>query len=316
MNIELTKKTKLLTAGKVCHEDIVILPVLQSKTVTENGVVVPDSGYVGLNHVMVNIPEKEDSVLGNIDKPILPKLGRLKYFISGRSVISYKDMYPCNQGYGLPGPQSHSGAFATDDLASAYFGLYNGMKAIPGTETVFEVNGCVGYPYTDIAAMWCNTGEDFALVPDIYIPPCTCKVALMQWGTSDDIEYAEYVLEGYSFAQRYSNNTEANLNAAATCFYIGCNLDGKQIIGSEFVYPKANVTLSPDSADWMYSIDDGVTFSAVTDEIVLEKVEHFMLKNNSGSAKTIANSSSNFATVNAHSSYAVEVTGETKWVLE
>ena len=57
MQIELTKPAgvKLLTGGKLCPEDLIVTPVLQSKTATENGEVIPDAGYNGLRKVIVAV---------------------------------------------------------------------------------------------------------------------------------------------------------------------------------------------------------------------------------------------------------------------
>lgn len=49
-----THGMRLLTDGTYCDKDVVIRPVLQSKTVTENGTYTPDSGYAGLSQVVVN----------------------------------------------------------------------------------------------------------------------------------------------------------------------------------------------------------------------------------------------------------------------
>ncbi len=57
MKIEVKKPSgaRLLTGGKLCPEDIEVTPVLQSKTVTENGTVSPDAGYAGLSAVVVDV---------------------------------------------------------------------------------------------------------------------------------------------------------------------------------------------------------------------------------------------------------------------
>ena len=49
---------KLLTKQKLCKHDLTVLPVLQKKSVNQNGVVMPDGGYCGLEKVTVDIPER------------------------------------------------------------------------------------------------------------------------------------------------------------------------------------------------------------------------------------------------------------------
>ena len=58
MNIRLNDKNgaTLNTAEKYCPEDIILTLNLQSKSVTENGSVVADDGYCGLEKVTVNVP--------------------------------------------------------------------------------------------------------------------------------------------------------------------------------------------------------------------------------------------------------------------
>lgn len=57
MRIELIAKNgaTLKTAGTYCTDDISIVPVLQTKTVTANGEVVADEGFVGLQKIIVNV---------------------------------------------------------------------------------------------------------------------------------------------------------------------------------------------------------------------------------------------------------------------
>ncbi len=75
LSITVSKKKRLLTAGKYCAENIVITPyskppALQNKTVTKNGVVTPDSGYNGLSVVTVNVPVPDGYVLPDGTKTI------------------------------------------------------------------------------------------------------------------------------------------------------------------------------------------------------------------------------------------------------
>lgn len=53
---------KLKTKGTICSEDITVVPVLQNKKVTENGVVTSDEGYAGLGSVEVSVAEPTGTV--------------------------------------------------------------------------------------------------------------------------------------------------------------------------------------------------------------------------------------------------------------
>lgn len=49
----------LKTEGKRCHRRVKVIPKLQEKSVTENGDVVPDSGYAGISKISVAVPTPE-----------------------------------------------------------------------------------------------------------------------------------------------------------------------------------------------------------------------------------------------------------------
>ena len=62
MRINLTDKNgaTLKTAGTYCTDDITVVPVLQTKTVTINGEVTPDEGFAGLQKIIVNVASMDN----------------------------------------------------------------------------------------------------------------------------------------------------------------------------------------------------------------------------------------------------------------
>lgn len=58
---------KLLTEGKQCKNDITVIPLLQKKDTTENGLIIADDGYCGLESVNVNVvpPLQEKTAIAN-----------------------------------------------------------------------------------------------------------------------------------------------------------------------------------------------------------------------------------------------------------
>lgn len=62
MRINLTdiNGATLKTAGTYCKDDISVVPVLQTKTVTVNGEVVADEGFAGLQKIIVNVASMDN----------------------------------------------------------------------------------------------------------------------------------------------------------------------------------------------------------------------------------------------------------------
>lgn len=84
MSIILKNKDGVLlkTAGKYCPEDIIVVPQLQTKTVTSNGKVIPDANYAGLSEVTVNVPatptqEKTITITENGTQEVAPDSGKV-----------------------------------------------------------------------------------------------------------------------------------------------------------------------------------------------------------------------------------------------
>ena len=69
MNIEITKASgKILkTKDALCDDDIIVVPVLQSKTVSQNGHVKADDGYAGLAEVIVQVDGAGDGTVGGVE---------------------------------------------------------------------------------------------------------------------------------------------------------------------------------------------------------------------------------------------------------
>ena len=81
-------------------------PVLQSKTVTENGTVTPDQGYDGLSSVVVNVSGGGSEAIG---KTLLSPGAASEYgIVNGRIVTGF------NASYGFVAPANNSGWLDVD----------------------------------------------------------------------------------------------------------------------------------------------------------------------------------------------------------
>ena len=83
INIDLNNPNgvTLATENKFCDKNIYVAPLLQSKTITSNGDVVADAGYVGLSKVTVNVPatptqEKSVTITENGTTEVTPDSGK------------------------------------------------------------------------------------------------------------------------------------------------------------------------------------------------------------------------------------------------
>lgn len=321
MNIEITKPTRLLTGGKACPEDIDILPVMQTKEVTENGIVVPDSGYLGFSRVTVNVPEPADTVLENIANPIMPKFGRLKYIehISiGQNAVRYKDTFPAGTDRLSPGVYTDGLATTADTHAEAWFLRHRAGAPNPETER-FVCDGKVydAHKYcTDIVALWDHiyqNGE--AHTPLVRIPPCLCRIALYHVA-SKTIETQEYVLNDLFIAEQYQPKVDSKYTVALGYLNVHFAAGGYYPIGAEFVYEKHNVTFSGGNAALKYSTDDGVTFASVTDGLTLNQVEHVVFQNESSETLFLKLTDGNSVNLTPGCTFAVVVEEDVTWKVE
>lgn len=144
MIINLAKKTRLKTANKVCKEDITINPMLQTKKVTENGIIVPDAGYVGLGKVDVNV---SNSIFDNIDNPMFPKFGNIKFFEGEGEDARHIPM--------MLFPTSYTKEASFDSGARASFGTILGTLFKEG---VTRGTYTPGERIAVIGAVWVNIG--------------------------------------------------------------------------------------------------------------------------------------------------------------
>lgn len=289
MNINLTKKTRLLTKDKVCRENIDIIPSLQEKSVTTNGIVVPDSGFVGLNKVTVNVPEVAGNVMASIDNPRMPKLGRLKYFRNYFTELGYMDMQPCSENFGVLGVSTKSSGFSGQTAGEVLASLYNNFGALPQpvSHTNNGDNIQFGYAASNLSARWYQIMPLSATAPQIYIPPFTCKVAVYKSGEVAQTEY--------SFDNGITFNESAQSGDIALAYHlltIGCNTSGGLIVAAEFEYPKANVTFSGTStAGLQYRIAESGEFTNITNGLALKQVEHITVRTTGTSGKLLTSDS-------------------------
>lgn len=324
MNIELKKQLRLLTKNKVCREDIDIIPVLQQKTVTESGIVVPDSGYVGLSRVDVSMPAVSGGVLDNLDNPTMPKLGRLKYFDSSRSMVRYKECYPTASSFLEGGTHITSGTFTAESKAAAVGVIYGQnnapvdiaaeMKRLVVGEKAYDAY----YYVNDLAVLWSAISggvNKAAKVSGKYIPPCICRVA--HYNSRDGkIETLDVAISGTDLPEENAAAVSGMYSVAMHGIDITVGMLGvSTVLGVEFVYEKYDITLSGSKSNLQYSTDDGVTFADVTNGLTLDQVEHVVFRNESTGTVKIGSTAgaSDYASIPAGATMAVAALAGGTW---
>lgn len=156
-NIEIKMKESaitLATQGTYCETDIEINAELQSKTVTENGTIVPDEGYLGLESVIVNIPLYADTSaiagVGVCGKAIVGTSTQGEPKIEGSSTITFKNGERVVGRYTVPtNTIIERNPFKCEPEVGVFMGWSDGTSSI-------------SYPYTVLGDVtWIANIEEF-----------------------------------------------------------------------------------------------------------------------------------------------------------
>lgn len=337
MKIDVAGKMKLKTAGTVCREDIELTPVLQEKIIEANGEVTVDEGFAGISKVTVKVPDK--TIMEMLTMPGRPKFGRLKV-VESDGTLTYKDVFP-RRSLELA---TTEGVFLKQEstvTASSYYDeigvwLYGGGEhsitpswRVPSEEGyVVNVPGAgtfTGFKEAAVCAMWKAVSDNSSRtvsLPAVYIPPFTAKVAVVT--TDNVLSTKEYVFDGKDMESISASEGQSGIAGVRRYFSCVCNppvldevgdiTDQGYIVACEFVYPKADITLTTNYDDWSVSVDDGATWTAVTDGMVLEQVEHFYVRNGASFQKNIGNGTDGY-TVPAYGECVVLVSEDATWNL-
>lgn len=279
MIINLAKKMKLKTADKVCREDITINPLLQAKTVTDNGIIVPDAGYIGLGKVDVDVANTLSELASN---PLMPRISNLKWFSNNRFFIGYAPMFLTKLSEKSGILINYSSADTIDDAESVFFRTFANklshelMMINLGDRTIM-----CQYAQGVVAAVT-NYGTDSVYFPQMTFPRCSIKVRYEKDFTIHEMtkEFLGMTVEAY---QR-QESAEVNFLCAVRSLELPLFENGAANICSvEAIYPKANITFAGDASKVEYSINNGGEWLNASKGLVLEKVEHVYLRENAGS---------------------------------
>ena len=308
MIINLAKKMKLKTADKVCREDITINPLLQTKTVTGNGTVKPDAGYVGLGKVDVDVANTLSKLA---DDPLMPRIGNLKYYTNNRFYVQYVPMFPL-KSFNSAGIFTNYGVADTiEEAESMFFGTYlNKLRHECGRFVTEDGVFRLGYNAVGVVAGFSRYGNGSAVVEQMTFPKCSIKIRYLENdGTVGEMtkELSELSVDKYQHNGTDASNTISCVRALELPFFG----DGSRLIFSvEATYPKADVAFAGDAAKVGYSVDNGLNFQTASEGLVLEQMEHVVL-NNAGSGTIHIGTSegaNDVCTISAVGRYVVEVT--------
>jgi len=280
MIINLAKKMKLKTADKVCREDITINPLLQTKTATENGIIVQDAGYVGLGKVEVDVSTMPCDTL---DKPLLPKFGNVKYFANGRSEVGYMRLAPFVTNIGTFVASGET-SLASNNSAEEATGLRRSRS-----NQMINLNG-KRYTATDVGSVMgfvenVSAHGNQATVPDIVIPPFVLRTVTAYNGTN------EQFIEEMGADSKTSSVYESGGAIAYHHAMFAVTESGTILcLAVDAIYPRVDIAMAGSVTSYEYSLDDGITWEAATEGFVFRQVEHVMLRNAGGSTIHIGTS--------------------------
>ena len=304
MIINLAKKMKLKTADKVCRDDITINPLLQAKTVTENGIIVPDAGYVGLGKVDVDVSTMPCDTL---DRPLLPKFGNVKYFANKRSEVGYMRMAPYMSNIGTfvtPGETSLALKDSAEDAVSLKRSRSNQMINLNGKRyTATDVGSVIGF-VENVSAF-----GNQATVPDIVIPSFVLRTVTAYNGTNE-----QFIEEMGADSKTSSVYELAGAIAFHYAMFPVTESGAILCLAVDAIYPRVDIAMAGSVTSYEYSLDDGITWEAATEGFVFRQVEHVMLRNAGGSTIHIGTSEgANDICTLTNNQYVAYSTENTTW---
>lgn len=223
MIINLAKKIKLKTANTVCTEDITINPMLQTKKVTENGIIVPDAGYVGLGKVDVNV---SNSIFDNIDNPMFPKFGNIKFFEGEDEVARHIPMRPF--------PASYNKEVLLESGAKSGFWYVLGTLFTEGvTNGAYTAAGRI----STIGAVWANVNTPLTLTSKRF-PACKLR-AMIENVYSGVREIREKEVEEVLINSLSITGTPTEDAGVFQMYSVSAPVysDGERLIAAELIYP-------------------------------------------------------------------------------
>jgi hypothetical protein len=256
----------------VCKEDITINPLLQTKTVTGNGIVVPDAGYVGIGQIEVDVA---GSPTKSLDKPLVPKFGNIKYFYNNRSEVGYMRIEPSSSFFDhtsvIPGETNVSLYPTALDAMPLSRSRANYMISLDGKRYPVVEVGCF------VGAIEEHSGIGLsATVPDVVFPAFLFRRACLING----LETNYISVKEMGADSKTSKVYDSNVAIAYHGVIIPTGYTSRvPCLAAEAVYAKVDIAMVGSVTSYEYSLDDGETWTAATEGLVLRQVEHVMFRN-------------------------------------
>lgn len=219
---------------------------------------------------------------GDIGTPNAPQSSRVKAVVNGQ--LMYLPLFPVDTdtSTNTPGVTYSSGNASITWTGTNNWRTYGDAQTLSASVIIDGIKyyGTRNAKYvcfsrvTDVAD---SSSDTFSLTETISFPKGILKI----------VKYSS--LEGTIVAEKmnFAGGTinPASCTGKSNSYYIAfqeakfwiAKTTNDIILAISVEYPKYNITLS--GTGLQYSIDDGVTFQDVTDGLVLEQVEHIILKN-------------------------------------
>lgn len=257
--------------------------------------------------------------VGNLSDPRSPGSSRIK-FIENDNEIMYGMLSPVAKSVSAPSAfarseygYSGSGSSAESSVMKDYNEVYPMFKkaCVDGQWFYGTTNAYYAISYMDVVSKNTTTsaitGKTFP----------ACKVRVLRYVASTGLVVVdEYDCAKTATASIKGVSNTSNSSYAYQYMCIGIPKASADIIISiEFEYPKYDITFNDAVNGVQYSVDDGATFQDVTAGLVLEQVEHIVLKNTSETTRLVGTTvnGSDVASVAAGATYVAVPTASGTW---
>lgn len=232
--------------------------------------------------------------------PLVHNYPRIKNISTDGSKVTYFSLVPSNKFVSDDNcffQKTHTTGKVNDNT-SATRAIYEALKDYftPANAVSVYVDG-VRY-FGQKSAFYCNafryktqsTSKSDTVASNGTMPPAKLKTVIYS-KAGDTIVITETDLDSLTTRTVDTGYTSSYGNAAGSIEGLAIKKEENDIVlAIEVEYPKYDIKISTGLDDLQYSLDDGLTFQQVTDNLELNQIEHVVFKNVGSTTRNIGTS--------------------------